>query len=120
MQNTTIIIRAPVVVKSYYVEVEYTLTMSHVVYEIKCPVVGCELLNSSDICHIRNSQTPRILVTHETPKPLVYWSHTKLLNPSYIGHTRNNIRTLLNQHRENGAVIEHPIASHHDITNVSL
>ena len=63
---------------------EDPLAMSHVVYEIKCPVGGCELLN-----------------------------------PSYIGQTRNNIRTRLSQHRQNGAIIEH-LASHHNITNITL
>ena len=62
----------------------YPLSMSHLLYEIKCPVGGCELLN-----------------------------------PSYIGQTRNNIRTRLNQHRQNGAIIEH-LASHHHITNITL
>ena len=63
---------------------EDPLAMSHVVYEIKCPVGGCELLN-----------------------------------PSYVGQTRNNIRTRLALHRQNGAIIEH-LASHHNITNITL
>ena len=63
---------------------EDPLAKSHVVYEIKCPVGGCELLN-----------------------------------PSYIGQTRNNIRTRLSQHRQNGNIIEH-LASHHSITNITL
>ena len=63
---------------------EDPLAMSHVVYEIKCPVGGCELLN-----------------------------------PSYIGQTRNNIRTRLSQHRQNADIIEH-LASHHNITNITL
>ena len=63
---------------------EDPLSMSHVVYEIKCPVGGCELLN-----------------------------------PSYIGQTRNNIRTRLSQHRQNGAIIKH-LSSHHNITNITL
>ena len=43
----------------------------------------------------------------------------ELLNPSYIGQTRNKIRTRLSQHRQNGAIIEH-LASHHNITNITL
>ena len=63
---------------------EDPLAMSHVVYEIKCPVGGCELVN-----------------------------------PSYIGQTRNNIRIRLSQHKQNGAIIEH-LALHHNITNITL
>ena len=36
-----------------------------------------------------------------------------------IGQTRNNIRTRLSQHRQNGAIIEH-LASHHNIMNITL
>ena len=45
----------------------------------------------------------------------------EVLNPSYIGPTRYNIRTVtrLNQHRQNGAVIEH-LASHNKIENLFL
>ena len=30
-----------------------------------------------------------------------------LRNPTYIGHTRNNVRARLNQHRRSGAIMEH-------------
>ena len=35
-----------------------------------------------------------------------------LPNPSYIGQTRNNVKTRLNQHRPNGATLEHLQQSH--------
>ena len=34
--------------------------------------------------------------------------------PSDIGQTRNEILTKMNQHRQNGAILEH-MSAHHDI-----
>ena len=42
-----------------------------------------------------------------------------LPNPSYIGQTRNNVKTRLNQHRQNGAILEHVLQSH-NINTVQL
>ena len=42
-----------------------------------------------------------------------------LPNASYIGLTRNEILTRMNQHPQNGAILEH-VSTHHDITTVSL
>ena len=44
---------------------------------------------------------------------------TALPIASYIGQTRNEIFTRMNQHRQNGAMLEH-IPAHHDIATVSL
>ena len=40
-------------------------------------------------------------------------------NASYIGQTRKEILTMMNQHRQNGAILEHMSALHH-IATVSL
>ena len=42
-----------------------------------------------------------------------------LPNPSYIGQTRNNVKTRLNQHRQNGAILEH-LQQSHNINTVQL
>ena len=43
----------------------------------------------------------------------------ELLNPSYIGQTRNSILTRLNQHKQNGAILEH-MATYHNFNRVTL
>ena len=42
-----------------------------------------------------------------------------LPNPSYIGQTRNNVKTRLNQHRQNGAILEH-LQQSYNINTVQL
>ena len=42
-----------------------------------------------------------------------------LPNPSYIGQTRNNVKTRLNQHRQKGALLEH-LQQSHNINTVQL
>ena len=36
----------------------------------------------------------------------------ELYNLSYIGQTRNSILTMLNQHKQNGAILEHMVTCH--------
>ena len=43
----------------------------------------------------------------------------ELPNPSYIGQTRNSISTRLNQHKQNGAILEH-MATCHNINILAL
>ena len=43
----------------------------------------------------------------------------ELPNPSYIGQTRNTILTKLNQHKQNGAILEH-MATCHNINRLAL
>ena len=42
-----------------------------------------------------------------------------LPNPSYIGQTRDNVKSRLNQHRQNGAILEH-LQQSHNINTVQL
>ena len=39
-----------------------------------------------------------------------------LPNPSYIGQTRNTLKTRLTQHRQNGAIVEHMTNVHNNTT----
>ena len=43
----------------------------------------------------------------------------ELPNPSYIGQTQNSILTRLNQHKQNGAILEH-MATCHNINRLAL
>ena len=43
----------------------------------------------------------------------------ELPNPTYIGHTGNNVCTRLNQHRQSGAIIEQ-LATHHNRFSLPL
>ena len=53
---------------------------------------------------------------YEVLCPIGGWT---LPNPSYIGQTRNNVETQLNQQRQNGAILEH-LQQSHNINTVQL
>ena len=55
-------------------------------------------------------------VVYEVQCPL---GDCALPNASYIAQTRNKILTRMNQHRQNGAILEH-MPTHHHIASVSL
>ena len=47
------------------------------------------------------------------------WGDCALPNASYIGQARDEILTRMNQHRPDGAILEH-MSTHHHIATVSL
>ena len=52
----------------------------------------------------KNDILAKSQIIHEIKCPV---GDCKFRNPTYIGHTHNNRRTRLNQHRQSGAIMEH-------------
>ena len=97
----------------------YTLDKKDIIKTIKVYKfipTGFDYMSSSGNTHILLIWNIRVRLNRAMSMSI---GGCALQNPSYIGQTRNNVKTRLNQHRQNGAIPEH-IQQSHNINTVQL
>ena len=58
------------------------------------------------------SNADKLSKSHAIYEVTCHRGDCELPNPSYISQTRNSILTRLNQHKQNGAILEHMATRH--------